>query len=305
MRQIYRFIGNTYGMRKRLEGNIPSYYIGRIKRLLHLCTNYNIIKDGDKIIEIGTGWVHWEAMTIRLFFDVEAVLFDTWDNRQFDAMKNYFSLLDKLLDNEIDLNDAQRDRAHRIIKQILSADSFDTLYHQLGFQYIVNNSGSLKQLPEQSFDVIVSAGVLEHIKKDTTITLIQDFYRLLKPGGHSIHSINLNDHLYAYDRRTSPKEYLRFSDTIWKMFFQNDVQYFNRVQRSEWLNQFDIVGLKLIDEETEYSTTGPLKIHRQFKQLDKSDIECASLKIVHQRPACKDLPASFDRRLPRERTKKH
>lgn len=59
-RRIYRSLGNTLGMRKRLTGDIPKYYIERIKRLLHLSENYNILKDGDRIIEVGTGWLHWE-----------------------------------------------------------------------------------------------------------------------------------------------------------------------------------------------------------------------------------------------------
>lgn len=289
MRRLYRFLGNTYGMRKRLTGDIPSYYIERIKRLLHLCTNYNVINDGDRIIEVGTGWFHWEAITIKLFFDIEAILFDVWDNRQFVVLKRYISLLDGILDHKIDLNNAQRARAHRIIRQIISADSFDTLYKRIGFQYVIDSTGSLRDFPEQSFDVVISAGVLEHIKKDILSTFIQDFYRLLKPGGYSIHSINIADHLYAYDTSVCRKEYLRFSDTVWKLFFQNDVQYVNRVQRSEWMTLFDKVGLQLVSEQTEYSTIRSMKVHKQFGHLDKKDIECTSLNIVHQRASFSDL----------------
>lgn len=65
-----------------------------------------------------------EAMTIRLFFDIEAGMFDVWDNRQFAALKRYFSLLDGLLDHKIDLNNVQRARAHRLIRQIVSAAWF-------------------------------------------------------------------------------------------------------------------------------------------------------------------------------------
>jgi len=91
MQRFYRFLGNTCGMRKRLTSGIPPYYIERIKHTQNLCANYNIFQDGDRIIEIGTGWVHWEAITIRLIFNIKAVLFDIWDNRQFAALKKYSS----------------------------------------------------------------------------------------------------------------------------------------------------------------------------------------------------------------------
>lgn len=284
MRRLYRFLGNTYGMKKRLNGDIPSYYIDRIKRILQLCSEYNVIKDGDKLLEIGTGWLHWEALTAKLFFDVEATLYDVWDNRQFDALKHYFSQLDYVLDHKIDISDAQRRRAHTIIKQILASNSLDTLYKQLGFQYVIESNGTLGKLPDQSFDVIVSGGVLEHVNRDILGTFIHDFYRVLRPGGYSIHSINIGDHLYAYDKNASPKEYLRFSDNTWKVLFENQVQYFNRVQRSEWLSLFDKAGLKIIEEDSEYSGTGSFKVHKTFAHLDKADINCTLLNISHQRP---------------------
>lgn len=115
---------------------------------------------------------------------------------------------------------------------ILSADSFDTLYQQLGFQYVIDSTETLRQFHEKAFDVVISAGVLEHIDKCIFPAFISDFYRLLKPGGYSIHLINIADHLYAYDTSVSRKEYLRFSNTFWKLFFENKVQYFNKVQRS-------------------------------------------------------------------------
>ena len=63
----------------------------RVKRMLRLQKNYNIVHHGDRILELGTGWLHWEALTLRLFYDIEAVLFDVWDNRQLGGLKNYLA----------------------------------------------------------------------------------------------------------------------------------------------------------------------------------------------------------------------
>jgi len=87
-KRVYRALGNTLGAKKREVGQMPDYYLNRIKRMLRLAKSYGIPKDGDRLIELGTGWLHWEAIITRLFFDVHGILFDVWDNRQMDALKN-------------------------------------------------------------------------------------------------------------------------------------------------------------------------------------------------------------------------
>ena len=86
-RRMYRQLGNTWGARKRSAGRMPAYYPARISRMLRIARTYGFPKDGDKLIELGTGWLHWEAITTRLFFDVRCTLFDVWDNRQIDGLK--------------------------------------------------------------------------------------------------------------------------------------------------------------------------------------------------------------------------
>jgi len=74
--RLYRVLGNTLGGKKRAKGPMPNYYLERVKRMLHLSRRYGVPKDGDRLLELGTGWLHWEAITTRLFFDVQGILFD-------------------------------------------------------------------------------------------------------------------------------------------------------------------------------------------------------------------------------------
>src|SRR6202040_1146893 len=96
-RSFYRRLGNTVGNRRRSSGVMPDYYAERVKRMLRLQKQYSIVSDGDRIIELGTGWLHWEALTLRLFYDIKAVLFDVWDNRQLGGLKNYVRQLKPML----------------------------------------------------------------------------------------------------------------------------------------------------------------------------------------------------------------
>src|SRR3954471_3807296 len=90
-RQAYRFVGNRLGNKRRCAGRMPAYYFERVKRIVNLTRQRDIVHDGDRVLELGTGWLHWDALALKLFFDIEGVLFDVWDNRQLGGLKNYFT----------------------------------------------------------------------------------------------------------------------------------------------------------------------------------------------------------------------
>ena len=263
---------------------MPGYYVVGVRRMLELTDKHAVFKDGQRILEVGTGWMHWEALTMSLFFDIEAVLFDVWDNRQLIGLKNYLSQFAVIIEQWNEVSQERRRRALRLAKQALQVKSFEELYQLLNFKYMVVGSGSLAGLAENSFDVVVSARVLEHIGRDTAGQFARDCYRVLKPGGFSLQSISIGDHLYAYDRSVSPKQYLTFSDSTWKTWFENQVQYINRIQRSEWLRVFEQAGLRLIECEGTSVDVSTLQLAEEYKKLPQSDLECHTLKMLHQKP---------------------
>jgi predicted SAM-dependent methyltransferase len=286
-KKLYRRLGNEFGNKKRLNSSIPDSYINRIKRLLSLSKKYNIVRDGDQLLEIGTGWVHWEALSLKLFFDIKATLYDIWDNRQFDALKKYCLDFSQLLDGEIDFDPERKDRAHHLIKRILLLNSFEQLYDLLDFKYIVDPKGNISCFKNESFDVVISAGVLEHIDRKLIAECIKRIYLILKPGGYSIHSISMADHLSFFDKNTHPKKYMQFSDRIWKFCFENHVQYFNRIQKSEWLSLFNESGLKLIEERSARGhlskVSSKVRLNKKYRNMDEDDLWCIHLSILHVR----------------------
>ncbi len=281
--RLYRQLGNRVGSRKRATGVMPNYYFERLSRMLKLHKKHGTLKDGDRILELGTGWLHWEAITCRIFFDINAVLFDVWDNRQLNGLKNYIGQLDGMIDR-LDATKAELSRAHRLIADIKKTKGFEDLYELLGFTYVVNPSGRLEQLDPASFDVVVSGGVLEHINRPSASGLISDIATVLKPGGYSCHSIQIGDHLYAYDRTVSAKQYLCYDDRTWKRWFENDVQYINRLQRSDWLAMFQKTGLLLVEEEVAGEDLAGLKVSKLYRDYDDTDLRCSNLKLLHRKP---------------------
>jgi SAM-dependent methyltransferase len=285
-RNLYRSLGNRAGNKRRSSGPMPAYYPERVKRMLRLQRQHNIVQEGDRIIELGTGWLHWEALTLRLFCDIKAVLFDVWDNRQLGGLKNYLRQLKPMLNDGFDLSEAEVEHAQSLIEEILKIRSFDQLYKLLGFEYLVEGSGSLAGLDSGSFQLVVSGGVLEHVKREALPTLIRDTARVLRPGGWAVHSIDTADHLEHYDRKVSPKMYLSFSEETWRRLFENEVQYINRMQRGEWLELFKTNGFDLIEEETRRVDISELRLANRYKNMQLSDLECTVLKVALRKPAC-------------------
>src|ERR1044071_296181 len=81
MLRAYRFLGNILLERQRIQSGLPDRYVERARLLYDVCQRYPVTQSGAKVLEVGTGWVHWEGMIIRLLYDVELTLFDVWDNR--------------------------------------------------------------------------------------------------------------------------------------------------------------------------------------------------------------------------------
>jgi SAM-dependent methyltransferase len=217
---------------------------------------------------------------LRLFYDIKAVLYDVWDNRQLGGLKNYVGQLSPLLNESFELSSSELKRAQSLIQAILKADSFDELYKLLNFEYVVDSSGSLAKFHAGSFQLVVSGGVLEHVNRAALPRLVSEMRRILKPGGWAVHSIDTADHLEHYDRSVSPKLYLTFSEPTWRRFFDNEVQAINRVQRGEWMKLFKSNGFELVEEEARRVDISRLKLAERYRHMEKSDLECTVLKLA-------------------------
>ena len=279
-RTLYRGLGNWVGAKKRATREMPSYYFDRVERNVSLCRKYAPLQGHDQLLELGTGWVHWEALTLRLFFDFQAVLYDVWDNRQFMPLKSFLRQLEQRFGQPGFLKDCDLDRARTLIRKIEALDSFDQLYDLLGFRYVVDPSGLMQDLPRESFRVAISAGVMEHIPASTAPQFVSNMASRLAPGGVGLHSINTADHLAIYDDSASPKQYLTYSDSQWKLLYENGVQYINRIQRSQWLKMFADAGFSLVEESGSHADLAHLRIHPQYQGLSRKDIECLNLVVV-------------------------
>jgi SAM-dependent methyltransferase len=280
-RKCYRELGNRMGNAKRGAGTMPQYYPNRLEHTLRMVKKHNLLRGGERILELGTGWLHWEALTLRLFWDFTGALFDVWDNRQLGGLKNYFGQLEPMLaDARFGLTAAEVARGRERIREIGRMNSFEELYRHFGFQYDVHSAGSLAKYKDEEFDLVISGGVLEHVHRDALPTAIRETWRIIKPDGWALHSIDTSDHLSHYDQGESKKKYLGCPEGTWKIWFENEVQYINRLQRGEWHSLFQSSGFSVIDEDVRRVDITSIKLAPRYQRMSAQDLDCTVVRLA-------------------------
>jgi SAM-dependent methyltransferase len=283
-RRVYRTLGNRFGQSGHSEVTGD-----QIERGLWVCETMrryvNGINKQSKVLELGTGWTHFYGLFLRLFYECNLTAFDVQDNRQLNALKHQFAELARILPTRV-LDDRIAEAARELAGRIAAVSSFAQLYDLLGMSYVVDANGKLDSLQGGAFDVIFSIDVLEHVNRNAASYVVDNIHRLLRPGGLSIHQIGIDDHLSHYVPLISSKNYLRYSNFTWQVFFESRVQYFNRLQMSDFEELFAARGFEVLESITDEEPELMQQItpHRQFQHYDLRSLQATRGYIVHRKP---------------------
>lgn len=280
----YRKAGNVALNRIRVSEDLPERYLDRAHWLVRTMEKYDILADGGHIIELGTGYMHWESSVLRVFYDFEATLYDVADCRLFGSLKHYLTGLRREIGTFEEFVGAQRvARARELLDKALAVESFEEYYALMGFRYVVDPSGMLAGVG-RDYRLAVSSDVFEHVPAATMPAYLARLLEILEPGGYSVHQIDLVDHFYYFDTTTSPKQYYRYDDRAWQRWFDSDVQYINRIQRPEWVQLWDGAGFETVELQDVSEPLAPITLAPQYQGLTQAERECMQFRIVHRRP---------------------
>jgi Methyltransferase domain len=281
---LYHIGRKTVGARLRQTRGLHPMYVDSARLFLQLFRRLALVHDGDHLLELGTGPMHWYATVVRMFYDVSITLFDVADNRQLGTYQTAVRQLRPFLDDGFCATPDALRRAEHCIDVITNGRTFEEIYGELGFSYVVEKTGSLEKFGSESFDLVFSDNTLEHLQREVLPSFVGALHRICKKGGHSAHGIDLGDHVGYYDPYVSPKVYLRFSTATWQTFLENQLQYINRVQRPEWLALFRDAGFELTYEKLISAEIDERHVAREFRVLSSTDLACHGTIVVHRRP---------------------
>lgn len=95
--------------------------------------------------------------------------------------------------------------------------------------------------PDESFDVVYSWSVLEHVRYPELV--VQEMARVTRKGGVSIHAIDLVDHFYYTSKKPECIFHcLKYPEWLWNAMTWHRSNYVNRLRAGRWHVLFGEAG---------------------------------------------------------------
>lgn len=279
-RRIYRYLGNRKN--RSAESRILPKYFEMTPGLYATVARAGALADGHGVLEIGTGWAHWDAVIARNLHEVTATLYDVWDNRSFERFTSY---LRQLTEPEVRSRLGLDERALDLTRRAAAARSFEEAYAILGFDYVVDPGGRLEALEGRSYDFMVSRDVGEHIHARDLDAILGRSFALLRRGGWALHQVVLTDHLKIYVPGLHPKAYLRFDRAFHRDWIANNIQYTNLLQIPDWRAAFQRAGfaVEAIDRVGTHPLSG-IRVHPSWRDVPEQDLACTVVQFLVRKP---------------------
>lgn len=282
-RRLYRSVGNIKNSLSSDKTEIPKKYFFRSNKYLEMLRTNRIVYPGMDVLELGTGWVHWEALMLRLELPTSTLLYDIWDNRSWERFKSFIRQL-----SEPQTRAAlglESPAAGEIIDAVAAAPSIEAAYDILNFRYIADDGGLLRGIESRSRDLVISSDVGEHLQREHIQKIIARTYEILRPGGWAYHQIVLTDHLKIYAPDAHPKQYLKYSRDNFDRYLNNKVQYINCIQIPEWIEYFRQAGFDVTDIRRIASCdTSDISICDEYRNMPKKDLDCTVVQFMLRKP---------------------
>ncbi|MDP5215906.1 class I SAM-dependent methyltransferase [Ruegeria sp. 2205SS24-7] len=199
---------------------------------------------GSTILEIGTGWYPVIPLMLRLAGARQVILTDAHPLLDRETLK---AAVDFLRARRTDLAERLGTSVEKIEETLTFPHDapLDEALDALGLAYRVQ--ASLKEM-DVRVDAIISHTVLEHVPPAVIVALLEQSRDILRPGGVISHGIDHSDHRAHRDARLSRVDFLRYSETIWKLLCLNPQDYTNRLRHSDYVAMVDAAGFDLVLE---------------------------------------------------------
>jgi len=218
--------------------------------------------DGKTILELGPG-----DSVMTAFFAYEsrarAILVDSGDYAETNP-EAYLQITNRAFSQKT--------------KDPLIFQTRDEFLRLCGGQYFTKGLWSLKEIQTNSIDLVFSQAVLEHVKKMEFEALINETFRVLRPGGKASHVIDLKDHLGGSLNN------LRFSEKLWESeFFSRSGFYTNRLRLPEIKTIIEKTGFVLLQLDLTNYDHLPLprkKMAPYFQRFSEFDLKVSGCRIL-------------------------
>jgi SAM-dependent methyltransferase len=151
--------------------------------------------------------------------------------------------------------------------------------------------GSSIPAADGSVDLLLSKSVLEHVAEPAVPALLDETYRVLRPGGGAVHMIDLRDHQWIDgDKRVAGDwlEALTYSPLAYRLQFSHRSTYTNRLREPAWRSAFERAGFVVAGwRATRFPLPDgfdPGRLRAPWRDLPPDTLAIGFLSVALQRP---------------------
>lgn len=251
----------------------------QLAHVLHLSGGVRL--EGARCLELGAGWVLSHALVCHLLGARRVLAIDVERAARFDSLRPAIASAPPALVRDLLAPFSDHGDVRARLDRLRAIKRFDQdVLAQLGIEYRAPVDLARETLAE-SFDVIYSLSVLEHVPIADVDALLRNLTRQLAPGGSMLHLIHLEDHR---DIARDPFAFLRVRGQPFSPVEQTERG--NRLRASSWLDAFAAVPelrSKVLWQWQRRDAALPGALDPAVRYRDEADLRTSHLGIAARR----------------------
>jgi len=222
------------------------YAIAEGLRMISLIRTHHDLSGAD-VLEIGAGW---EPLLPILFIlggarrVVAADLYRLCDDQTFASAVRALRRNTERIAGGLGVPAGQVQDALAGLQEMTMDDGL----RRLGIDYMAPCDCRSMPLPDRSMDIVFSRDVLEHVPAPVIGGIFRNAFRMLRPGGVACHFIDPSDHWEHGDKSISRVNFLRYSDSVYRLTYLNALNYHNRLRHPEYVGMLRDAGYEIASE---------------------------------------------------------
>jgi len=239
------------------------------------------------VLELGTGWLPIVPIALYLCGIEQIYTIDktglTYPHLVKETLDHFITYAkDGRLSNHLPVKKNHLENLEHASDALDRVSIAEALQH-LNITLLITDARSLG-LEDNSIEFFVSNNTFEHIPLDVLSGIMQEFNRISTYDGINSHFIDLEDHYSQFDSSISSYNFLRYSDGIWR-FFNNDLQYQNRLRVSDYREIHERAGFQIIEETNKSASQTDIEqiqLAKRFESYAHEDVIVIKSFIVSQ-----------------------
>ncbi len=205
------------------------------------------IRAGRVVLEVGSGWWPIIPLMMRLAGAHRVYLVDTQRLLDVQLLRGIAGKLRERAD--VIAARLGVDAAHVRATLDCSANApLAELLEHFRLVYLAPADATALALDDGSIDIAISRAVFEHIPPVTLARIFTELRRVLNADGGTCHIVDNSDHWSHVDARLSRVNFLRYSESRWRWFAINPLDYQNRLRHSDYLHLVQRAGFQIVED---------------------------------------------------------